>query len=268
MLFIFLPLVAKALPADSAETEKKGLVIYRARILEPPFEFTGVEEDTLRLNGIPYYPVRKYEKELRKWKKKRLEEEIELMKKMFPDSVVKRKLAKRERKSEKKPEGTHQLIVSAINRADSADTFEGKVATYARIMAESPMVDSTRILKDKRVMVYWKGVTEPEYGTLSREKKVPLTKEQRRARHIENCKRHMKDFWDSYNRGGTVAFGGLPGYVHSSKTEETLKAIEKLSRGDTLTGLERERSIFRKGPFGKKSLYLFKERFRREGKGE
>jgi hypothetical protein len=135
-------------------------------------------------------------------------------------------------------------------------------------MEESPKVDSTRILEDKRVVVYWKGVTEPEYNTFTRGKKVPLTEKQRFERRVKRHTCYANDFWNTYNKGGTVVFGDIGGYLYSSWTEETLKAIEKLSRGDTLTGLERERSIFRKGPFGKKLLYLFKERFRREGKGE
>ncbi len=272
LALVVICVISNEAPAgDTTGVKKKGLVIYRDRVLEPPFEFTGFEEDTLRLNGIPYSPVRKYEKELRKWKKKRLEEEIELMKKMFPESEFKRRMAEwKRKKNRKKPsmetiKKEHELDVLAYEKAKKAKTYEDKVNIFAKIMEESPIVDSTRILEDKRVMVYWKGMSEPEYSTLPRKEKPPLTEKQRQDRRIKYNKRHMKDFWDTYNKGGTVVFGDIGGYLYSPWTEETLKAIEKLSRGDTLTSLERERSIF---IGGERILYLFKERFRREGKGE
>ncbi|HMA77455.1 MAG TPA: hypothetical protein VKO43_09105 [Candidatus Krumholzibacteriaceae bacterium] len=264
-----LSLVYQAIGQDSQKKRSEGLVIYRDRILKPPFKFTGIEEDTLRLNGIPYSPVRRYKEERRKWKEKRMKEEIELMKKIYSDSVIEKRLEEGRKITQmwkKKPEGTHELNVYASNCADSAETFEEEVATYARILEESPLVDSTRILKDKRVVIYWKDITDPEYATLVRDEKPPLTDQQRMERRNRYHTNHVNDFWKSYNKGGTVVFGGFGGYLYSRRTEETLRAIEKLSRGDTLTAQEKEKSIFCGGG-GRRILYLFKERFRREGKG-
>lgn len=263
-----LSLVEQAVAQDSPEKRSEGLVIYRDRILEPPFKFTGIGEDTLRLNGIPYFPVRRYREEYRKWKEKRRKEEIELMKKIYSDSVIEKRLEEGRKITQmwkKKPEGTHELNVYASNRADSAETFEEEVETYARIMEESPLVDSTRILKDKRVVIYWKGITEPEYATLVRDEKPPLTEQERLDRRIRYHTNHVNDFWKIYNRGGTIVFGDIGGHLYSKRTEETLEAIDKLSRGDTLTAQEKEKSIFCGGG-GRRILYLFKERFRREGK--
>jgi len=269
--FSFLSLVDQAVAQDSPAKRSEGLVIYRDRILEPPFKFTGIGEDTLRLNGIPYFPVRRYREEYRKWKEKRRKEEVELMKKMFPDSVVKERLARAQRRKNSKPNleiirKQHKLNVYASNRADSADTFEEEVSTYARIMEESPLVDSTSILKDQRVVIYWKDITEPEYATLVRDEKPPLTERQRLDRKIRYQTNHINDFWKTYNAGGTVVFGDIGGYLYSKRTEETLKAIDKLSRGDTLTVQEKQNSIF-SGGAGKRILYLFNARFNREGKG-
>jgi len=267
----FLSLVDQAVAQDSLEKRSEGLVIYRDRIMEPPFKFTGIGEDTLRLNGISYSPVRRYKEEYRKWKEKRMKEEVELMKKMFPDSVVKERLVRAQRAKNNKPNmeiirKQHELNVYASNIADSAATFEEEVATYARIMEESQLVDSTIILKDKRVAIYWKGINIPEYATLVRDEKPPLTEQERLERRIRYHTNHVNDFWKTYNKGGTVVFGDIGGYLYSKRTEETLEAIDKLSRGDTLTAQEKEKSIF-SGGAGKRILYLFNARFRREGKG-
>ncbi len=273
LLIVGFTFLNKAETSDSNKTQGKGLVIYRDRILEPPFEFSGIGEDTLRLNGIPYSPVRVDQEMYRMWKEKQIEHEIELMKKIFPDSVVQKKLAERERRKKNpriKPDGTHALRVYAHKRADSAETFEEEVATYARIMAESPLVDSTKIVGDNWVAVYWKYMSpEPDYSTFLREKHPPLTEEKHKEMKTDHQEDHVEDFWETYNSGGVIVFG-FGGYLYSrdsSKKEMTLKAIEKLSRGDTLTSLEKEESVF-KEPFGKELLFWFEERFKRERGGE
>ncbi|MFO7916203.1 MAG: hypothetical protein R6U43_11020 [Candidatus Krumholzibacteriales bacterium] len=265
----FLSLVDRPIAQDSSTKRSEGLVIYRDRILEPPFKFTGIEEDTLRLNGIPYSPVRRYTEEYRKWKEKRMKEEIELMKKIYSDSVIEKRLEEGRKITQmwkKKPEGTHELRVLAYGEARKAESYDDKLQIYAKIIEESPIVDSTIILNDKRVAIYWKGITEPEYSSLPCEDKQPLTEQERLERRIRYHTNHVNDFWKTYNRGGTVVFGDIGGYLYSKRTEETLEAIDKLSRGDTLTAQEKQNSIF-SGGAGKRILYLFNARFNRERKG-
>ena len=65
ILRIFLALIVISIfynevsAGDTDGVKKKGLVIYKDSILEPPFKFTGYGPDTLRLNGIPYSPARR-----------------------------------------------------------------------------------------------------------------------------------------------------------------------------------------------------------------
>jgi len=260
LALVVICVISNEAPAgDTIGVRKKGLVIYRDRILEPPFKFTGFEEDTLRLNGIPYYPARVTEEDRRDRGQ------------LLPDSVVEKIKIKLEKERllwnrPPKPEGTYELMVSAHNRADSAETFEEELATYARIMAESPHVDSTTIMGNT-VAVYWKhDRPEAEYCTIPIEDPPTLTEEERLARRLKSRRHDVERFWDIYNNGGTIGFGGFSGHLYAPElvTKGTLKAIEKLKRGDTLTAMEKMRSIFSQ----KESLKLFKRRFKRMREGE
>jgi hypothetical protein len=239
---------------DTTGVKNKGLVIYRDRVLEPPFEFTGIEEDTLRLNGIPYFPVRVTEEDRRERGK------------LLPDSVIEKIKAKLEKerllwKRPPKPEETHELGVYAYEQAKKAKTYEKKKTIFARIMAESPHVDSTSIMGNA-VLVYWKhDRPEAEYCIIPRKYTPPLTEEQRLERRLESRRSAIERFWDRYNSGGTIAFGGIAGHLYAPDraTRGTLKAIEKLRRGDTLTTMEKKRSVF----FERKLLKLFKRRLKR-----
>ena len=264
ILRIFLVLIVisafyKEAPAsDTTGVKKKGLVIYRDRILEPPFEFTGFEEDTLRLNGIPYFPVRVSEKDRRERGK------------LLPDSLIEKIKAKLEKerllwKRPPEPEGTHELGVSAYEQAKKAKTYEEKKTIFARIMAKSPHVDSTRIMGNT-VAVYWKhDRPEAEYCTIPIEDLPPLTEEQRLARRLELRRCDVKSFWRTYNEGGTIVFGAGHGitYAPESSTPRNLRAINKILSGGTLTEREKRSTVF-----NQKTLYkLYIERYKR-GKGK
>ncbi len=248
-----------ALAGDTTGVEK-GLVIYRDRILEPPFEFTGIESDTLKLNGIPYSPVRRYEVDLKDKGK------------LLPDSLIEKRRAElkekgllnRKQTSKEIIKKQHELSVFAHEKSRETKTYEEKKAVYARIMEESPLVDSTTI-GGNTVVVYWKHTgPEPEACIISREYTPPLTEEQRHARRTRIRKRSIEEFWEYYAKGGTIVFGGIPGHLYHPRTEITRKAIEKLKRGDTLTTYEKKGSVF----YEEKLLNLFKKRFKRMRKGE
>ncbi|HMA76942.1 MAG TPA: hypothetical protein VKO43_06520 [Candidatus Krumholzibacteriaceae bacterium] len=237
---------------DTTGEKKKGLVIYRDRVLEPPFKFTGHGPDTLRLNGIPYFPARRIDPKFEPQPPKRIH-----MDEWNPEEI---KLP-----SMKEYGKMHRLSVRADKSTDSVDTLEDKLDVYAETMSRSSMVDSA-IIKNNEILVYWKYDRPiPEYHSLACQGPHKLTEEQRHARRLEMDRNQEKRFWKTYNDGGTIVFGAGPGitYAPESSTPRNLRAINKILSGDTLTEREKRSTVF-----NQKTLYkLYIERYKRE-KGE
>jgi hypothetical protein len=197
-----------------AEKEDLGPVYMYGELLEKPYVFTNVGGDTLYLNGVPYWPIRKpvrpptpmSEEQSRRLKELREGTETHA----FADSVWKR--------------------VKAMH--DSGAAYEECLEAYAQMYRASPLVRSVSKGGNSITITWANGIEE--VGILDFEPSPPLpTKE-------EIHKGQMEDFWRNVRSGRMVARGFSQGQTYSFTApgpdlERMDRLIERLTAGDTLS---------------------------------
>ena len=181
-----LVVLTTAIPGGAGESS--GHVIICGQEVTPPWNFSGQGEDTLRLNGIPYSPVR--------CKPKR-----------------------RPAKVSELTKAQHALSVASYEAAKNATTYAEKLRISAEALRSSDLVDSVTI-EDWGLCVYWHGQENTEDVIIPRF-------ETRQRSQSEIHQERIDDFWQTMNSGSLlIIFDGQTLTIPRIRVLQTLALID------------------------------------------
>lgn len=190
-ILVALPLAAFAVPQPAvrvdASSGAQGLVYAYGILVPPPHVFSGVEEDTLRLNGLPYFPRRGP---------------------ATPPIVV-----------DAATEAMHAANVAAFDRAKRGGTYQERLTLLAAEYRARADVASVRVQGNGLWLTYRDG-TEEEVILPAEESPPPMDLATCHQLLVEEFRAYL-------NAGCLVVFGtGYHVTVPPKWIPKTLEAIE------------------------------------------
>jgi hypothetical protein len=209
-------IVAKSEKGTSNANPLAGGVILYGRLLpKGDYAFSGIGGDTLRLNGLPYWPLRG-----------RISAAD-----LLPPALV--------QEIREHSKGRHEFSDAAwkaVRRMhESGSSYTECLDAFAALYANCPLVEPGSVQKWERgIRFRWKDGTDVE-SHLSFEN-VSIQPFDRQKYHREL----ITEFWRVVNAGGLVARGtvGMESYyitTPSTQLEKTVELLERISRGEQLS---------------------------------
>jgi len=196
---------ARSVEALDQELKSLGSVVLDGKVISRPYRFSGIGSDTLRLNNVPYEPMR--ERVGRRFEPPLVMHGCEF------DLVT---AAEQDRLQE-------EIRAALANMEDSP--FEERLQIIEGIYRKSSAVQDVRVVREREV--HFKFKRRAGLGEF-----IATPPRTRRERH----QLLIDEFWRSVERGTMIVRGlGYEHLVSASKASTTLQLMARIQRGESLS---------------------------------